>query len=215
MLNCFSHVQLFVILWTVDHRVPLSKGFSRQEHWSGLPCPSPGDLPNPGIEPRSLSSPALDADSLPLAPAVCFIVLLSEVPKLPTNPPVKGFPIVWRILFQNSLPGTGPCPVILCLPFCLYLLSYLISRRLACLSGSLGSSARRWPFDVFVRKKVASPSYSSAILKPHCLGGWSKVIYTLNSSRRTSYEADRGPQTSREAKQSPWNEVGQKIKTKR
>ena len=44
---------------TVVHQVPLSMGFSRQEYWSGLPGPSPGDLPNPGIEPASLMSPAL------------------------------------------------------------------------------------------------------------------------------------------------------------
>ena len=40
MLSCFSHVQLFAILWTVDHQAPLLMGFSRQEHWSGLPCSS-------------------------------------------------------------------------------------------------------------------------------------------------------------------------------
>ena len=108
MLNCFSHVQLFVILWTVAHRVPLSKGFSRQEHWSGLPCPSPGDLPNPGIEPRSLSYPALDADSLPLAPPVCFIVLLSEVPKLPTNPPVRGLLMCGKVSFRTHSLGQVP-----------------------------------------------------------------------------------------------------------
>ena len=48
--------------WTVAHRAPLSTGFSRQEHWSGLPFPSPGDLPDPGIKP---GSPALQGDSLP------------------------------------------------------------------------------------------------------------------------------------------------------
>ena len=48
-----SHVQLFVTLWTAVHQAPLSMGFSRQEYWSGLPCPSPGDLPDPGIEPES------------------------------------------------------------------------------------------------------------------------------------------------------------------
>ena len=53
---------LFVTPWTVARQVPLSMGFSRQEHWSGLPFPSPGDLPDPGVEPRS---PALQADSLP------------------------------------------------------------------------------------------------------------------------------------------------------
>ena len=51
--------------WTVAHQAPLSMGFSRQEYWSGLPFPSPGDLPDPGIEPRS---PALQADSLPTEP---------------------------------------------------------------------------------------------------------------------------------------------------
>ena len=49
--------------WTVAHQAPLSMGFSRQEYLSGLPFPSPGDLPNPGIEPRS---PTLQADSLPI-----------------------------------------------------------------------------------------------------------------------------------------------------
>ena len=48
--------------WTVAHRAPLSVGFSRQEYWSGLPFPSLGDLPHPGIKPRS---PALQTDSLP------------------------------------------------------------------------------------------------------------------------------------------------------
>ena len=43
----------FAATWTVAHQVPLSTGFSRQEYWPGLPCPPPGDLPNPGIEPRS------------------------------------------------------------------------------------------------------------------------------------------------------------------
>ena len=45
--------------WTVAHQAPLSMGSSRQGHWSGLPCPPPGDLPNPGTEPVSLTSPAL------------------------------------------------------------------------------------------------------------------------------------------------------------
>ena len=57
-----SHVQLFVTPWTVAHQVSLSMEFSRQEFWGGLPFPSPGNLPNPKIEPRS---PALQADSLP------------------------------------------------------------------------------------------------------------------------------------------------------
>ena len=59
------HVQLFATPWTVAHQAPLSMGFSRQEYWSGLPFPSPGDLPNPGIKPRS---PTFQADSLPSEP---------------------------------------------------------------------------------------------------------------------------------------------------
>ena len=51
--------QLIAIAWTVARRVPLSMGFSKQKYWSGLPFPPPGHLPNPGIEPTSLTSPAL------------------------------------------------------------------------------------------------------------------------------------------------------------
>ena len=54
-----SHSQFFVTPWTVAHQVPLSIGFSKQEYWSELPFPPPGDLPNPGTEPASLASPAL------------------------------------------------------------------------------------------------------------------------------------------------------------
>ena len=54
-----SFVQLFVTLWTVAYQDPLSMEFSRQEYWSGLPCLLPGDLPDPGIKPMSLVSPAL------------------------------------------------------------------------------------------------------------------------------------------------------------
>ena len=66
MLTHFSCVQLFVTPWTVAHQAPLSMGFSRQEYWNGLPFPSPGNLPDPGIKP---GSPALQADSLPFVPS--------------------------------------------------------------------------------------------------------------------------------------------------
>ena len=59
MLSCFSHVQLFATPWTVAHQAPLSMGFPRQEYWSRLLCPSPGDIPHPRIELVSLMSPAL------------------------------------------------------------------------------------------------------------------------------------------------------------
>ena len=65
MLSHFSHVQLFSTPWTVAHQAPLSMEFSRQQYWSGLPFPPPGDLPDPGIEARS---PILWAVSLPIEP---------------------------------------------------------------------------------------------------------------------------------------------------
>ena len=64
-VKSLSRVRLFAIPWTIAHQDPLSMGFSRQEYWRGLPFPSPGDLPNPGIKPRS---PALQADALPSEP---------------------------------------------------------------------------------------------------------------------------------------------------
>ena len=67
MLSHFSCVQLFAPLWTAALQAPLSLGVPRQEHWSGLPFPSPGELPHPGIEPTSPASPALQGDSLPLS----------------------------------------------------------------------------------------------------------------------------------------------------
>ena len=83
----FSCVQLFVTPWTVTRRAPLSMGFSGQEDWSGLPCPPPGDLPDPGVKPASLESPALQADSLP-----------AETPGKPN----AG--VTWEQLLNFSLP---------------------------------------------------------------------------------------------------------------
>ena len=65
MLSCFNRVRLFAILRTGALQALLSMGFSRQEYWSGLPFPSPGKLPDPGIKPRS---PALQGDCLPTEP---------------------------------------------------------------------------------------------------------------------------------------------------
>ena len=64
-VKSLSRVRLFATPWTVAHQAPPPMGFSRQEYWSGLPFPSPGDLPNPGTEPRS---PALQADALTSEP---------------------------------------------------------------------------------------------------------------------------------------------------
>ena len=60
VLSCFSHVWLFVTLWTVASQAPLSLGFARQKYWSGLLFPSLEDLPNPGIEPMSLNVSCID-----------------------------------------------------------------------------------------------------------------------------------------------------------
>ena len=84
------HVRLCVTPWIGACQLPLSMGFSRQEYWSGLPLPSPGDLPSPGIKPRS---PALQADSL-----------LSELPELSLDPfKTSCFQykyIYWPLLFE-------------------------------------------------------------------------------------------------------------------
>ena len=66
-VQSLSHVQLFVTPWTAAHQAPLSMGFPRQEYWSGLPFPPPGDLLDPGIKPASPVSPVLPEDSLPLS----------------------------------------------------------------------------------------------------------------------------------------------------
>ena len=64
-VSWLSHVRLFATPWTVAHQALPSMGFSRQGYWSGLPFPSPGELPDPGLEPRS---PALQAGALPSEP---------------------------------------------------------------------------------------------------------------------------------------------------
>ena len=69
-VKSLSHVRLFATPWTVAYQVPPSIGFSRQEYWRGLPFPSPGDLPNPGIEP---GSPSSWADALLSEPPTCLL----------------------------------------------------------------------------------------------------------------------------------------------
>ena len=99
-----SHVQLFASSWTVAHQAPLSMGFSRQAYWSGLPFPSPGNLPDPGSEPQS---PALQADSL-----------LSESPRKPRgyinshqlNPSVELKPFALDV--HNSILQMGKVRVL-------------------------------------------------------------------------------------------------------
>ena len=82
VLSHFSRVLLFSTPWTVAWQAPLSMGFSRQEYWSGLPCPPPGDLPDPGIKPESLMSPGLSGEFLTTsttweAPLIQMLLLFS------------------------------------------------------------------------------------------------------------------------------------------
>ena len=90
LLSRFSHVRLFVTLWTVAHQASLSMGFSRQAYWSGLPYPPPGDLPHPGIEPESLMSSAL-ADGFFTTSITWEILMQSErIPRHPRKENRKG-----------------------------------------------------------------------------------------------------------------------------
>ena len=119
---CFSHGRCFAIPWTVARQASLSMEFSRQEYWSGLPCPPPRDLLNPEIEPVSLVSPTLPAGSWPLAPpwkplsvrlilkkicwslsCVQFFVILWTVAR--QSPQSTGFP---RQEYWSGLPFPSP-----------------------------------------------------------------------------------------------------------
>ena len=86
----WSRVPLFATPWTVAYQASPSMGFSRQEYWSGLPLPSPGDLPDPGIEP---GSPALEADTL-----------TSEPPRKPLD-----HNKLWKILKEMGIPDHLTC----------------------------------------------------------------------------------------------------------
>ena len=81
-VKLLSRVRVFATPWTVAHQTLLSMGFSRQEYWSGSPFPSPGDLPDPGIKPRS---PALQIDALtsepPGKPTQGIVVVINLIVK--------------------------------------------------------------------------------------------------------------------------------------
>ena len=84
-MKSLSRVRLFATPWTVAHQAPPSMGFSRQEYWRGLPFPAPGDLPDPGIEPKS---PALQTDALTSEPPLSLSsvnVLSSLIWTIPVN----------------------------------------------------------------------------------------------------------------------------------
>ena len=98
LLSHFSHVQLFVTLWTVARQAPLSMGFPRQEYWSGFPDSQPGDLSDPGVEPET---PALQVDSLP-----------SKLPGKPNNHVFSSVQSLSRVrLFVTPLGLTHQAPL--------------------------------------------------------------------------------------------------------
>ena len=121
VLRHLSCAWLFVTLWTVTHQALLSMGFSRQEYWSGLPCPPPGDLPNPEIEPRSS---VLQADSFPSEPQgkLCIYIYDSESLSvvsdllwphglyLPWNSPGQNTGVDSHSLLQGIFPTQGLNP---------------------------------------------------------------------------------------------------------
>ena len=133
LLSC---VQLFATLWTVARQGPLSVGFFRQEYWSGLPFPPPGDLPNPGIKSES---PALQVDSLPLShhEGKKKCVWLAQAILSGNSPPgshanSKDF-CFWNALKAAWISGVGPPTGSLGLAF-----------RLQIMEGSASSERRKW-----------------------------------------------------------------------
>ena len=112
MLSYFSLVQLFVTLRTVAHQAPLSVEFSREGYWSRLPYPTPGGrtLPDPGIEPATPVSPALQMDSLPLShwgsPSYIYIYIYLCLSLLQCFDPWLA-KIIWRRKWQPT-PGFLP-----------------------------------------------------------------------------------------------------------
>ena len=136
-MKLLGRVGLSVTPWTIAYQATPSMGFSRQEYWSGLPCPSPGDLPNSGIKPRS---PALQVGSL-----------LADPPGKPKNTGVGSLSLLQGIfLTQESNQGLLHCRWIL------YHLSYQINYSLyVCVL-----VAQSCP--LFVTPKDCSPPGSSA-----------------------------------------------------
>ena len=100
VLSFFCHVRLFETLWTMAHQAPLSRGISRQEYWSGLPCPPPRDLPDPGMGPNLLYLLNWQASCLSIVPPgkphIYITKLLQSCPTLwdPTDgsPPGSAIP---------------------------------------------------------------------------------------------------------------------------
>ena len=109
-LSRFGHVWLFVMLWTVAHQASLSMGFYRQEYWSGLPCPPPGDLPDSGTGPVSLTSPVLAGVFFTIKAICCCSVSQSCLTLCnPMDCSTPGFPVLHHLpeLEQNHVHWVG------------------------------------------------------------------------------------------------------------
>ena len=127
MLSHFSRVPLFSTPWTVAHQAPLSVGFPRQEYWSGLPCPPPGDLPHPGVKPASTRSPALAGGFFPTNATYAY-KLHCVAKKMKKWNPVAGACVVysgahpyrnrtaWTTLMQPLLSHSPQSPFFLSAP---------------------------------------------------------------------------------------------------
>ena len=104
LLSRFSHVWLFVTPWTVAHKALLSMGFSRQEYWIKLPFPSSGDLPDPGIEPASLTSSALAGGFFTIN--VTWEAPYMYLKKVKSLSRVRLFATPWTVAYQTP-PSMG------------------------------------------------------------------------------------------------------------
>ena len=168
MLSWFSRVRLFATLWIVAHWAPLSMGFSWQECWSGLPCPPPGDLPNPGTEPLSLMSAALasgfltpsatweeeDVHTLLLSSRFCFNFPYFSIDVLFTfQDPVQEATLHFVVLFPASS-GLWQFVNLPLVSMTLMVLRSMISHRMSLSPGFSDVSLRiglGLPHSVFVR----------------------------------------------------------------
>ena len=149
-----SRVQFFATPGTVAFQAPLSMGFSRQGYWSGLPCPSPGDLPNPGIKPRSS---ALRVDSLPA--------------ELPGKPPVSFYS---RILISHENEGARMC-VLNRFQLCLTLCDPLnCSPPDSCVHGILQARILEW-VAILPSRGSSQPRDRTQVSYVSCIGRW--VLY--------------------------------------
>ena len=115
VLSSFSHLQLFATPWTAACQSPLSMGFSRQPYWSGLPCPPPGDLPDPGIKLVSLMSPALAGVSEGVKLLSCFRLfatpwMVATRLLCPWDFPGKSSGVDCHFLLQGIFPTQGSNP---------------------------------------------------------------------------------------------------------